>query len=110
MRLSAPAAALALLAVAGCSRAANPTPPELTPAADRAWVELTDRGAEARLVTVAGVCPVVTVDGKPAPMTRRAAPSADFPMTVCQAPLPKTARTASVRGIALPLPAAAPKR
>jgi hypothetical protein len=110
MRLSAPAVALALLAVAGCSRADTARLPELTPAVDRAWVELTDRGAEARLITASAACPAMTVDGKPTPMTRRAAPSSDFPMTVCQAPLPKVARMASVRGVSLPLPVAAPKR
>jgi hypothetical protein len=43
-------------------------------------------------------------------MVRRAAPGADFPLTVCQALLPKEARSATVRGIALPIPAAEPKR
>jgi hypothetical protein len=110
MRLSAPALALALLALAGCSRAETPKPPELPPVADHAWVELTDRGAEARLITATAACPALSVDGKPLPMAQRVGPSADFPLTVCQALLPTTARQASVRGIALPLPVAEPKR
>jgi hypothetical protein len=105
-----PALAFALLAVAGCSRADPAKEAEKSPAADTAWVELTDRGAEARLITATAVCPAATVDGKSTPMTLRAGPSADFPLTVCQLLLPKETRQASVRGIALPLPAVEPKR
>ena len=77
--------------------------------AERAWVQLTDRGAEARLVTQAPDCPAVIVDGGPRPMQRRAAASADFPVTVCQAGLPAIARRVAIDGHALPLPKA-PKR
>ena len=110
MRLYAPVIALALLTVGGCSRADTPKAPEQAPIVDRAWVELTDRGAEARLITSTGACPATSIDGKLTPMTQRAGPSADFPLTVCQLPLPKAAQRASVRGIALPLPSAAPRR
>jgi hypothetical protein len=110
MRLFAPAVAVALLALAGCSRAETPKPPELAPTVDRAWVELTDRGAEARLITATAECPAVAIDGTPTPMTKRVGPSADFPMTVCQLLLPTSARQASVRGIALPIPVAEPHR
>jgi hypothetical protein len=110
MRLFAPAIALVLLAVAGCGRAEAPKAPDESPTADRAWVELTDRGAEARLVTASATCPAASIDGKLAPMTKRAGPRAEFALTVCQLSLPKDARHASVRGIALPLQLAAPKR
>jgi hypothetical protein len=110
MRRFAPALGLALLSLAGCSRAETPKSPEQAPSADQAWVELTDRGPEARLITAAAVCPVAAVDGKSVPMGRRAGPSADFPLTICQLPLPKDARQASVGGVDLPLPIAAPKR
>jgi hypothetical protein len=111
MRLFAPAFAVALLAVAGCSRA-EPVqpPPEMAPTADQAWVELTDRGAEARLITATAVCPAATIDGKTTPMTQRAGPSADFPLTLCQVLLSPGARQASIRGAVLPLPSAEPKR
>ena len=79
-------------------------------APDHAWVEMTDRGAEARLVTSAPACPDIVLNGAEAPMQRRAAPSADFPVTVCQALLPKDARSAWGGGRALPLPHAAPRR
>lgn len=72
--------------------------------ADRAWVEFTDRGSEARLVTSAAACPDIDVDGARRPMRRRAAPSPDFPVTVCQAQLPKGVQSASIGGRALAVP------
>jgi Calcineurin-like phosphoesterase len=110
MRLSASVLPLLVLALAGCSRADTPKPPEIAPTADQAWVELTDRGAEARLITATAACPAVTVDGEATPMTKRVGPSADFPLTVCQLLLPKAAHLAAVRGIALPIPVAEPHR
>jgi hypothetical protein len=110
MRRLAPALGFMLLTMAGCSRADTPRPPEQTLAADHAWVELTDRGAEARLITSTAACPAAEIDGKPAPMNQRAGPSAEFPLTVCELLLPQTARQASVRGIALPLAIETPKR
>src|ERR1700722_1556904 len=99
MRLFAPAFAVALLAMAGCGRAEPAQqPPEAAPTADQAWVELTDRGAEARLITATAVCPAATIDGKTTAMTQRAGPSADFPLTICQVVLPPGARQASIRG------------
>jgi hypothetical protein len=50
------------------------------------------------------------IDGKSIPMVRRAGPSADFPLTICQLLLPTGTRQASVRGAALPLPLETPKR
>ena len=87
--------------------------------ADSAYVVMGDGGAIARVVTAAG-CPVMVVDGRSVPMAvrfaaatvaRRATASAPenskasaFPVTVCDAALPATARRASVGGMALPLP------
>jgi hypothetical protein len=106
--------ALGLVALAGCGRAAPPAAATHTqvqaPAADRAWVELTDRGAEARFITGAATCPDAIIDGTPAPMVKRSGPSADFPLTVCTAPLPKGAKQAAIGTHVLPLPSAAPKR
>jgi hypothetical protein len=104
------ATVIALLTMAGCSRADPAKEAERPPVADKAWVELTDRGPEARLITATAVCPAATIDGKPTPMAERAGPRADFPLTICQVLLPKGTRQASVRGLALPLPAAEPKR
>jgi hypothetical protein len=106
----------AFVALAGCGRAqpagnaaAPPTQPPV-PQADSAWVELTDRGAEARLITSADACPPLVIDGANVAMTTRGGPSPDFQVRVCQALLPKGARSASVGGRALPIPRAAPKR
>jgi len=101
---------LALAAVAAVLAALVAGAPADAAVAERAWVQLTDRGAEARLATTAPDCPAVVVDSRPRSMQRRAAPSAEFPATVCQAPLPKGARTASIEGRPLPLPAASPRR
>lgn len=81
---------------------AEPAPPGRF--AERAWVQLTDRGPEARLVTQRAGCPAVVVDGKARPMQRRAAPTADFPVSVCQALLPPGAARAAIGGHPLPLP------
>jgi hypothetical protein len=92
----------ALLACAsGVGARAEPAP--AAGFAERAWVQMTDRGAEARVVTPAHDCPAVTVDGAPRPMQRRTAASADFPVSVCQARLPALARRVSIGGRALPL-------
>ena len=88
-------------------------------AADSAYVVMGDGGAIARVVTAAA-CPVMVVDGRAVPMAvrfaaatvaRRATASAPenskasaFPVTVCDAALPATARRASIGGVALPMP------
>jgi Calcineurin-like phosphoesterase len=72
--------------------------------AERAWVQLTDRGPEARLVTQRADCPAIVVNGRVRPMRRRAAPSADFPVSVCAALLPAGAAHATIGGQPLPLP------
>jgi hypothetical protein len=89
--------AATLLALASLAHA-QPAP------ADRAWVEFTDRGAEARLVTTAATCPDVVANGARLAMQRRAAPTADFPVSVCQALLPKGVKTASIDGRPMPVP------
>jgi hypothetical protein len=73
-------------------------------------VELTARGAEARLVTSAFACPDAAIDGRAAPMQRRAEPSADFPVTVCQLALPKGATQVRIGAHRLPVLTAEPHR
>jgi hypothetical protein len=104
------ASAIVALGMGGCGRAQPARGPVDAQPADLAWVQLTDRGAEARLVTSAAACPEALVDGAHAPMQRRAGPTADFPVTVCQLPLPKGAARVVVDGRALPLPTADPRR
>jgi hypothetical protein len=62
-------------------------------AADSAWVQAVSGGYEARLVTEAPRCPMLIADGKPVPMTVRAAASDKFPL-LCAAPLPAGVREA----------------
>ena len=95
--------------------------PHLTQAATLArFVVMTPDGAVARVITDAAACPNLIVDGSNLPMTIRSAPMtaplrptqsdpADskpsaFPVTVCEALLPKAVQRASIEGIALPLP------
>ena len=100
-----------LLGVLFCLAACSPARPMESggAAVPRAWVEITDRGPEARAV-VSGPCPEAVIDGTSAPMQRRAAPSADFPVAVCALPIPPHARRVAVLGGALPLPRRPPGR
>lgn len=88
-------------------------------AAPVALVVMGDGGAIARAVTTDAACPVLVVDGRTAVMAVRFAPAtvpqrvtqstpgnskpSAFPVTVCDAPLPPTARRASIAGVPLPL-------
>jgi hypothetical protein len=106
-----PAIVALSLGLAGCGRAEPPAQTKAGAApADQAWVEMTDRGPEARFVTSAAACPPVTFDGASTAMTVRSTPSADFPVTVCAAPLPKDVAHASIGPHVLPLPAKAINR
>jgi hypothetical protein len=77
----------------------------------------------ARLVTPAATCPAIRVDGAAAtPMSERVAPAtlalrptiskpeytkaSEFPVRVCEAVLKPTAKSASIDGVALPVPPA----
>lgn len=99
------------LVACGPGPRAQPAPPVAAPPpADQAWVQLTDRGPEARLITSAARCPDAMVDGKPLAMRQRAGPTADFPVTVCALVLPTGAARALIGARVLPLPVAAPRR
>jgi predicted phosphodiesterase len=109
------ALALATLWLGACGRGPNAQParpqaPAAPAPADQAWIQLTDRGPEVRYVTTAATCPVLTADGRARPMQARGPQSADFPVTVCQALLPKGAAKAEVAGHPLPIPVATPQR
>jgi hypothetical protein len=108
IKLGSPAAAVApvLAALLFCEPAVRAQAPPTHPFAERAWVQLTDRGAEARVATGAPDCPSLAVDGAARPMRRRTQPSADFPVTVCEAVLPAGAAHAAIGGHPLPLPKA----
>lgn len=75
-----------------------------------AWVEMTGAGAEVRAVAQGEACPTLTIDGQSRVMTLRAGPDEAFANRVCEAPLARGARRASVGGAALPVPKARPQR
>lgn len=78
--------------------------------ADFAFTILGPDGAVARVITADATCPQITIDGNVGAMSVRAAPDADFPVTVCAAAIPLTAKSVSVNGQALKLPKAQPQR
>jgi predicted phosphodiesterase len=75
------------LAFAAASTAAN--------AAESVWVQATEKGYEARLVTAAGTCPTLRTDTGDTQMQRRAPATADFP-NVCSALIPAGTHKASI--------------
>jgi hypothetical protein len=75
-----------------------------------AWVQMIGDGPQVRAIVDAGACPTLSVDGRSKAMTLRAGSDAAFANAICQASLPKGARQASVAGVVLPLPKAAPRR
>lgn len=75
------------------------------------WVQLGPGAAiEARIVTAAPTCPAVMIDGASAEMHERAAPDGAFNVRLCSATIPKSAKSASVAGMPLPVWKAAPDR
>lgn len=92
-----------------------------------AFVVMGEAGApEARVITTARACPVIRLGARRLAMTVRAGPQtvplrpsisdpedtkpSAFPVTVCEATLPRRARTARVGAHRLPLPPAHPRR
>ena len=112
--------------VAAATSAPAPSPPAAAPipGTDAAWVEW-GNASIARAMSPAGAgCPTLAVDGRPLQMTLRAGaatpdarPSASdpgkavvFPLDVCEAPLPATARDVRLGDRALPAPRAQARR
>jgi hypothetical protein len=101
---------------------------DITPATQSrpfAWVQMTADGSAVARAAVDGACPTINIDGSAQPMSLRAPagtaplrPSASapdgkpaaFPLSVCEATLPATARKVSLNDHALPLPKPAPRR
>lgn len=92
-----------------------------------AWVEFNDQNqAVARAITTYADCPLINIDGISSRMLLRVAPStpaqrptasapADskpsvFPVTVCEATLPSTAKSVTLASRSLPVPKAQPQR
>lgn len=83
---------------------------EAAAAAPVAWVQMTAEGAQVRAIADGRACPKLTTDGASRRMVLRAGPDDAFANRICQAPLPKGVKHASLAGVALPLPKAAPRR
>jgi predicted phosphodiesterase len=83
--------------------------PAAARAEDSAWVQAVANGYEARLVTAAAACPVLSTDKGDVAMTMRAPASADFPL-VCAAPLAAGVTKAQIGAVVLPVPVANPQR
>ena len=79
------------------------------PARPAAWVQMTEAGAEVRVVGASGGCPTASVDGRAVRLALRSAADDRFP-AVCSAALPAGARRIDVAGGALRGPAAVVRR
>jgi hypothetical protein len=89
----------ASILLAGCQSTAPDQPPPLS-----TWVELTANDQmDVRAITMAPACPAIEVDGRHVAMAERAAPDAAFPVRTCDASLPRSAKSATLNGRALPL-------
>ncbi len=84
-------------ATASSTRRDGLQPPPAPSIGPVAWVQMTERGADVRLVRPTGGCPVAEVDGRALPLTSRAAADTRFP-EVCSAALPPGARQVQVAG------------
>ncbi len=110
--------------VASC---AAPPAAERAGAKPYAFVVLGEEGRPvARLITTAATCPQIELDGVSAPMRVRARPatmplrptrsapadskSSEFPVLVCEMPIPPSTQRAAIAGHALALPKANPRR
>jgi hypothetical protein len=105
------AGVLLLLPVSSCmAQTASPAMPRKPVLA--AWTELVgdDRPAPdpqptghivLRVITSAATCPTAEADGHPLRLAIRQGPSAEFPVTTCQATPPSAARKIVVGGVAL---------
>lgn len=75
-----------------------------------AFTLLGPAGVVARVITSEASCPQIRIDGNATDMQVRATPNADFPVTVCDALLPKETKDAAVFDQQLKLAPARPER
>ncbi|MEA2463392.1 MAG: hypothetical protein QOJ98_1139, partial [Acidobacteriota bacterium] len=72
-------------------------------AAEPAWIQYGQHGPVARVITRAGDCPRITIDGQERPMRVHSSPTSDYPVTVCEAGVAEARTSASIGGTALPV-------
>ena len=104
-------AILALLL--SCSSAPKTRKIAETPSEPIVWVELgPDASVSARAITTEPKCPRIRIDAAyyELDMALRAAPSAAFPVSVCEFALPPGTQSARIGNQELPMPAAHPRK
>ena len=103
--LSLLAAALGVTACAAgpAGRRGDLRPPPLPSVGPVGWIQLSESGAELRVVRPGSDCPVAQVDGRALPLTRRAAADDRFP-EVCSLALTRGAQVVQVLGRRLTAP------
>ena len=74
-----------------------------------AWLEYAADGKPHARAIVTGACPAVWVDGASDAMRERAGASTGFADTVCDLPVPPSAKSVRIEGRVLPLPARDPR-
>lgn len=100
----------AVLALAS-SRDAAAQAPEATPGVLAAWSQISIADSLlVRAVTAAAECPRLAVDGVAQPMGVRARPSPAFPITVCEALVPRSSTAVAVDDAAVPTTRRFPER
>jgi hypothetical protein len=95
--------AIAVLAMAGA--ASSPAGAETFH-----WLQYVPNGLEVRAVTTHSQCPATVVDGTARPMTVRAAPGDQYAVTTCSAVVPAAAKSVTIDGTPVALPAKEMKR
>jgi hypothetical protein len=76
-----------------------------------AWVQFNgDGAAEVRVAVPGDVCPAIIIDGATQAMQRRSVTDQNFPVGLCSAVLATGVKAASVLGVSVPVPVAAPQR
>ena len=103
------AAVLILLAITAAS-ALGVRPAGAAETTPFAWIQLVQGGAEARAATTLSHCPILSIDGRLAPMQTRAPAGPLYPLALCQLKLPAGARQVLLGATPLPLPKGPPQR
>lgn len=99
-------AVLSCICVLGLGGSAQSTSPNLS-----MWVEMGPDGvAIARVASPSERCPNLQLDSSHPPMQLHAAATADFPVRVCEHPIPAGTRSVKIQGQVLPLPKPNPQR
>lgn len=99
------------LTLASCATPAQKVAPVKEPTLPMSWVQIGPNSEViARTITRQPNCPAIQLDGSSQEMSLRTTPSSEFPVTVCEASIPASARSAVILGKSLALPKKNPSR